>query len=71
MKLIRRGALIGIGLLFIMAIPWFWDPNEKPEIIFGLPDWAAWSLLCFIGVAVLNAISWTFTDLDGDAGDGP
>lgn len=67
MKWIRRIALIGIALLFLVAVPWFWKTTDEPEIVFGLPDWTAWALLCFVGVAVLNAVAWSFTDLDDDS----
>ena len=71
MKWIRRSALIGIALLFLAAVPWFWGTTDTPEIVFGLPDWTAWALLCFVGVAVLNAVAWSFTNLDDDSEGDP
>ena len=59
MSWIRRLALLGIALLYLLAVPWFREAGAEPEIVFGLPDWTAWTLLCFCGVAVLNALaSW-------------
>jgi len=62
-------SLLGIALLFLAAVPWFREAGAEPEIVFGLPDWTAWTLLCFCGVAVLNAVAWWSTDLDDEPTD--
>ena len=75
MSWIRRLALLGIALLYLLAVPWFREAGAEPRIVFGLPDWTAWTLLCFCGVAVLNAVAWSMTDLeeesDSSAADPP
>lgn len=61
--LMRRLLLGVIGLLYLFSIPWYREPGSTPEIWLGLPDWVAVALLCYVGVAVLNACAWLLADV--------
>ena len=60
---LRRVILLAIVGLYVGAVPWFREAGDVPGIVMGLPDWTAWALLCFCGVATLNAVAWWLTDL--------
>jgi hypothetical protein len=32
-------------------------------LVFGLPDWVAVALGCYLAVAILNALAWLLTDI--------
>ena len=64
---LRRLLLAGIGLLYVVSVPWYRDSGEPLSLVFGLPDWVAVALLCYVGVAVLNAIAWLLTDVSDDS----
>jgi len=67
----RTLCLAVIVVLYIASVPWYREAGEAPGYWLGLPDWVAVSVLCYVGVAVLNAIAWLSTDvpdeLDADA----
>lgn len=69
-RVLRRLLLVLIGLLYILSVPWYRDSDAPIEVWFGLPDWVAVALACYVGVAVLNAIAWTLAhvedELEGD-----
>ncbi len=52
-----------IALLYAISIPWYRETGAEPEMWFGLPDWVAVALGCYLAVAVLNAIAWLRTDV--------
>lgn len=60
---IRRLLLAVIGVLYIVSVPWYRTAGAEPELIFGLPDWAAVALGCYAGVALLNACAWMLTEI--------
>ncbi|MDX1648937.1 MAG: hypothetical protein R3263_03700 [Myxococcota bacterium] len=60
---LRRLLLLGIALLYGVSIPWYRRGGAEPEVWLGLPDWVAVALLCYAGVAVLNAAAWLLTDV--------
>ena len=62
----RRVCLWAIGALFVLSVPWYREPGAAPEIWGGLPDWVAVSVLCYVAVAVLNAVAWLATDVPDD-----
>jgi len=77
----RRGLLVAIFALYLASVPWYRAPDPDPALWFGLPDWVAVALLCYVGVALLNAAAWLSTDVpdvpappdagrDGDPPDG-
>lgn len=58
--------LVGIGLLYLVSVPWY---RRDPELhlILGLPDWVTLALGCYVLVAGFNSVAWLFTDVDDDA----
>jgi len=71
---IRFALLGGIGLLYIVSIPWYREPGAATGTWLGFPDWVAVSIGCYIAIAILNAIAWLLTEVPdtppADAGDG-
>lgn len=61
--MIRTALLLAIGLLYVLSIPWYRDPDAPLRLVFGLPDWVAVALGCYAGVAVLNALAWLRTEV--------
>lgn len=61
-RVVRALALAGIGLLYALSIPWYRREGE-PGLLFGLPDWVAVAVGCYVGAAVLNAVAWLATDI--------
>jgi hypothetical protein len=61
----RAAALIGVGCLYIASVPWYrqTDPDGTLNLWWGLPDWVAVALACYVGVAILNSIAWLLTDV--------
>ena len=53
-----------IGVLLLVALPWYREPGSTPQIWWGLPDWLAIAAMCFVGVAGLNAVAWWSADWD-------
>ena len=56
-----------IALLYIASIPWYRDSDAPLRLWFGLPDWVAVALLCYVGVAIVNALAWLCTDVSDDS----
>jgi hypothetical protein len=54
--------LLAIALLYGLSIPWY-RSGEDPGRWFGLPDWVAVAVACYLAVAVLNAAAWLLTDI--------
>ncbi len=63
MRGVRRGLLMGIGLLYVVSIPWYRQAGSEPRLWLGLPDWVAVALACYVGAAVLNAVAWLVSDV--------
>ena len=59
----RRLLLAAIGVLYMISVPWYRDTEAPLRIWFGLPDWVAVALGCYVGVAVLNAMAWRLTEV--------
>jgi hypothetical protein len=55
--------MIVIGLLYIISVPWYRDGDAPLRLWLGLPDWVAVALLCYVGVAIANAVAWSVTDV--------
>jgi len=65
---LRRRVLLGaIAALFVVSIPWYRESGAEPALWLGLPDWVAVALVCYVGVALLNAWAWLADGID-DAG---
>lgn len=67
---VRRVLLAAIGVLFVISIPWYRDGGET-SLWFGLPDWVAVALLCYVAVAVLNSAAWLLTEIPDADDDRP
>ena len=56
-------------MLYVLSVPWYRDTDAPLRLLFGLPDWVAVALGCYVAVAVLNAVAWLLTEIpDGEAG---
>ena len=54
----RRLRLVLIAtviLLYVVSVPWYRGAGESPELWWGLPDWVAVAVACYVAIAVLNA----------------
>ncbi|HEB88030.1 MAG TPA: hypothetical protein ENI85_00520 [Deltaproteobacteria bacterium] len=60
---LHRACIALIALLYVFSIPWYRDGEAPLRIWFGLPDWVAVALFCYVAVAVLNAIAWSLVDV--------
>jgi uncharacterized membrane protein YcjF (UPF0283 family) len=60
---LRRVLLAAIAVLYLVSVPWYRDADAPLQIVFGLPDWVAVALACYVAVAVLNAIAWRLTEI--------
>jgi hypothetical protein len=60
---VRRLLLAGIAVLYVVSVPWYRETDAPLRVWFGLPDWVAVALGCYIGVAVLNAMAWRLTEI--------
>ena len=72
-RLVYFACMIVIGLLYIISVPWYRDDEEPLRLWLGLPDWVAVALLCYVGVAIVNAVAWIVTDVPDrpDESEGP
>ncbi len=52
-----------IALLYVVSIPWYRPSGEVASVVWGLPDWVAVALACYLAAALLNAIAWLVTDV--------
>lgn len=68
-RTVRFTCMILIGLLYIVSVPWYRDDGGPLRLWFGLPDWVAVALLCYVGVALVNAVAWHVTEVP-DIADG-
>ncbi len=66
---LRRGLLLAIGLLYLISIPWYRTTGAEPVLVFGLPDWVAVALACYVGVALLNTVAWLLADVSDEPRD--
>jgi len=69
---LRIGLLTVIALLYVLSIPWYRPSGAESAIWLGVPDWVAVALVCYVAVALLNALAWLLTDVrdDGGSADG-
>ena len=68
---LRSVLLIAIGVLYVLSVPWYRETGSAVHFVWGLPDWVAWALGCYGGVAILNCAAWLLTDMPetGQAAD--
>ncbi len=70
---LRSALLLSIVVLYVLSIPWYRTPGSAPSLLFGLPDWVAVAIGCYVAVALLNSVAWLLTDIpeaDPPEGDG-
>jgi len=60
---LRRVCLMAIALLYVASVPWYREAEAAPALLFGLPDWVAIAVACYVAVAVLNGVAWLNTDV--------
>ncbi len=60
---LRGALLIAIGALYLLSVPWYRQTGSPVTFVWGLPDWVAWALACYLGVAILNCAAWLLTDM--------
>ncbi len=65
-SLVRKLLLLLVGVLYVASIPWYRTTGAEPELIFGLPDWVAIALGCYVAAALCNSLAWMLTDIDDD-----
>ena len=58
---VRRICLGLIGVLYVLSVPWYRAPDAAPPLWFGLPNWVAVAVGCYVAIACLNAVAWTIT----------
>jgi hypothetical protein len=66
---VHFGCMIVIALLYLASVPWYRDAEAPLRVWLGLPDWVAVALLCYVGVAMANAVAWIVSDVSDDADD--
>jgi len=67
----RRFRFVCLALilaLYAVSIPWYRTSDAPVALWLGLPDWVMTALLCYLAIAVLNAIAWALTDVSDDPG---
>jgi hypothetical protein len=55
--------MVVIGLLYVASVPWYRDASAPLRLWLGLPDWVAVALLCYVGVAIVNAVAWSVAEI--------
>jgi hypothetical protein len=70
---LRKLLLTGIGVLYVISVPWYRETGGEVTYLLGLPSWVTVAVACYVGVAVLNCGAWLLTDMpeepDGHAPD--
>jgi hypothetical protein len=59
----RTWLLVAIGALYVLSVPWYRETGAEVAYWWGLPDWVAVALACYVAVAVLNSVAWLLTDV--------
>jgi hypothetical protein len=55
--------MILIAVLYIISVPWYREEEAPLRLWLGLPDWVAVALLCYVGVALVNAVAWSVAEV--------
>jgi hypothetical protein len=66
---VHFACMIVIALLYLVSVPWYRDAEAPLRLWLGLPDWVAVALLCYVGVAMANALAWIVSDVSDGADD--
>ena len=59
----RTWLLLAIGVLYVVSVPWYRETGAPVSYVWGLPNWVAVALACYVVVAVLNGLAWLLTDI--------
>ncbi len=62
-RVVHFVCMVLIVLLYIVSVPWYREADAPLRIWLGLPDWVAVALLCYVGVAIVNAVAWVVTEV--------
>ena len=62
-RLLRRSLLVAIGVLYVVSIPWYRAPDPRSATWLGMPEWATVAVLCYVMIALCNALAWLLTDV--------
>ena len=62
-RVVHFVCMVLIFLLYIVSVPWYREADAPLRIWLGLPDWVAVALLCYVGVAIVNAVAWVVTEV--------
>ncbi|MFP6662880.1 MAG: hypothetical protein VCC00_01595 [Deltaproteobacteria bacterium] len=66
---LRRILFVCIAALYVLSVPWYRSSSAPVEIVFGLPDWVAVAIGCYVLVALLNSAAWLLQDAPQDMGE--
>jgi hypothetical protein len=69
---VRKLLLAGIGLLYLISVPWYRQTGGEVDVLLGLPSWVTVALACYVAVALLNCAAWLLVDMpdEDDPRDG-
>jgi len=54
-----RYCYLAMTLIALYSIPWFDNPDQQPELLFGLPLWVASAVACLLVMSLLNLLAWS------------
>ncbi len=66
---LRRICLGLIGMLYVFSVPWYREATEPLTLRLGMPDWVAVAVVCYVAVAILNAVAWILTEIPDSPDD--
>ncbi len=58
--------LVLIAMLYVASVPWYRDLDAPLQIVFGLPDWVAVAVACYVTAACLNAVAWLLSEVPAE-----
>jgi hypothetical protein len=61
---LRVASLVGVGIVYLVSIPWYRESGGALQLIAGLPDWVSVAFGSYCLAAVLNCFAWLLTDVD-------
>ena len=62
-RVLHFACMILIAVLYIISVPWYREDGAPLRLWLGLPDWVAVALVCYVGVAFVNAVAWSVADV--------
>lgn len=62
-RTVHSVCMVLIALLYVVSVPWCREQEAPLRIWLGMSDWVAIALLCYVGVAIVNAVAWVVTDV--------